>query len=251
LAFGNNPNYYIDPGGETLRVSYKDPKLKEQYICMVEKAFANKVTASINEEGIVNFHQRPNTLLDQYEQSAFKSLVDVEMNDATAQYELLYQNVDVPTGDYYGSRIDIADMEAHGNDNNFITSKSVLVHETVEQLEKAKMLQDPDHPDFEIANESEGFKYAHENAEVKDSQTSNIDRTQAVAGPKVLGSNAKGEPTETYTEFNVLQKQNDGSTVSGTYESFSENGVLKSQKFTPDSKNNKRDDELKIEKRID
>ena len=73
-AFGNNPEYYIDPGGETLSVHiFSDAKAVEHFRTTIQKEFSEKVTVKIK-DGIVSFHKLPNAVLTKTQQKQFDYL---------------------------------------------------------------------------------------------------------------------------------------------------------------------------------
>jgi len=134
-AFGNSPMLLIDPGGETLRVSAAQPELIEQYKTTVSLAFAGKVEAKI-ENGMVSFHQLPDTKLTENEAAALNELNKVVNSSFTANIKIVKNDKNVRTDDWATGKMDIGDIDKFGTDDNKETSKGLLVHIAVEQLEK-------------------------------------------------------------------------------------------------------------------
>lgn len=137
VAFGNNPNVFIDPGGETLKVAAKDKAVINGFKTMVNKAFSGKVIAEVAEDGTTTFHQVPNTELTEYEAAALNELNTVVLASDNVNATLV-ENDNLKGDDYYNGVIDIGDVGSMGNDDNTLSSKSLLVHFVVEQLDKVK-----------------------------------------------------------------------------------------------------------------
>ncbi len=139
-ALGCNPLVFIDETGETLTVA--NAALYEKYKSVIKVAFASKVEAQI-EDGVVTLHQIPNTTLTEHEQNALEYLNQV-INDRSITVPFnLVDNSTLNTffiGNYATGELNVDHLLAIGNDDNRITTRGLLVHETMEQYEKQKRI---------------------------------------------------------------------------------------------------------------
>lgn len=80
-AFGNNPNVFIDPGGETLKVAGSEAA-KAKFKTMIEKQFAGKITAQYSDFGVLHANINEGATLTKsemalFEQVMYKGITDV------------------------------------------------------------------------------------------------------------------------------------------------------------------------------
>jgi len=81
VAFGNNPNVFIDPGGETLKVAGSDAA-RAKFKTMIEKQFAGKITANYGDFGILHAKVNEGVTLTKseaalFEQVMYKGITDI------------------------------------------------------------------------------------------------------------------------------------------------------------------------------
>ena len=169
VAFGCNPIFFIDMKGDTIGVAgdltSAETKLKiSKFQELVYDAFAGKVVAAVNPlTGIVTyelteFDKNDNpTVLNQYEQAAFNSLVHVQNSPLVVKVNLVDHNTPIEqhqTADGVWntdlaatSSIDLDDIAVYDRvdkgRNLFQTSKGKLVHFFVEQLEMKEREANP------------------------------------------------------------------------------------------------------------
>lgn len=159
-AFGNSPILMIDPDGETIKVSTDKPELLTKFQAAIGTAFSGKVEAKINKDGIVTFHQLPDTKLTETEQNALNILNQAAGSKHVASLKLVDKNNGgdkVPLDNFKTGEFDIDDMIAFGNDDNLLTSKSVLVHTVVEQLKADEQRKAGATDEYDIYTDAHGL----------------------------------------------------------------------------------------------
>jgi RHS repeat-associated protein len=224
-AFGNSPILMIDPDGETIKVSTDKPELLTKFQSAISTAFAGKVEAKINKDGLVTFHQLPETKLTQKEQAALDILNAAANN---TKYEAQLNLVDRNTGgdkveldNFATKQFDIDDMVAFGNDDNLLTSKSVLVHAVVEQLRADELRK------HNVTDEYEIYEISHDAALAAENQTTNLIRGSSATQIRRDGQGG------TTSENNSLLRGEDGKLTEVKYILKFQDGNVESQKTKP------------------
>lgn len=165
VAFGNNPILFADDDGDTIRIAGRT----DDFIAGLQLAFSNKIIAEMC-NGRLMLYQSDNTTLSDYEREAFDNLLLVQNAPEYVDLNIVNNSEDVSTADYYTNTLDIGDISAFGNDENFMTSRSVITHEIIEQYEKS-LLSDEAQESF-----SNGYIPSHGTALNFEKDVSNIDR---------------------------------------------------------------------------
>lgn len=222
-AFGNSPILLIDPDGETIKVSTDKPELVQKFTAAISTAFAGKVEAKVAEDGTVSFHQLPDTKLTEREAAALTILNQAAGSKYVASLVLVDKNNGgdkVPLDKFSTGQFDIDDMTAFGNDDNLLTSKSVLVHTVVEQLKADELRK------HGMKDENEIYDASHQAAIESEMQTTNIMRsTQA----EVIIQDANGGSTS----INNALLREDGKYKEVKLITKFQNGDLESQRTEP------------------
>ncbi|TAF31666.1 MAG: hypothetical protein EAZ57_11100, partial [Cytophagales bacterium] len=151
VVMGNNPVMFLDPDGRELfvkaGVSDRDraAELQTEYKNVVSNAFNGKVSAAIDTEtNKVTFTINEGAELDEYEQKAFNHLNNVALDPEIAVNHTLLDSKSLGSnvilfGQCATGKLDLGDIANVGNNNERMTAKAILVHEAVEQYEKAKL----------------------------------------------------------------------------------------------------------------
>lgn len=222
-AFGDNPIIFIDPTGGIIKIAFTDPDLKTKYEALVKNSFAGKVEAKVETDGTVTFHQVADTKLDQYETAALNELNNVAGASQTVT-QTLYDSKGADIGDfnsaayvdggrYKDGALDLDDVAKYGNDNTRMTSKGVLAHEAVEQLEKQKRKElgyDVDD------NEGTNFSITHQTAKAAENTTTQFQRTVGN-----LGYVDDDEGNRTFYKYKINQDAQTGQNTSIDYQQLS------------------------------
>lgn len=156
VAFGNNPIYYIDPQGETLRVAGTEESIRK-YETMLNKSFAGKVTAKVT-DGVMKITRFPDKgdLTDE-ENALFKTYQTAITHEKTILQTVLSgkdpERNKVVVGDWNTGALDIDDAEKLGyTTGEFISVQGAFAHELSEQTEK-QTGTDPPSQDFDFAHD--------------------------------------------------------------------------------------------------
>ncbi len=171
--------------------------------------------------------------LDEFEKGSLDALNFVVQNESTAIFNLVKNDNNVTTAKYETSELDLADAEAHGNNNDFYSTKALLAHEAVEQLAKSKLVEIIG---LDAANKD--YDNAHKQAIKSDlkNNTSNLDRSSEGITREVSTVDARGTNRATLSTPGVKQRQKNGEILTGTQKESYKNGnfIPGSQSFTPD-----------------
>ncbi|MGD0343151.1 MAG: hypothetical protein ABSA76_15730 [Bacteroidales bacterium] len=144
----DNPIKYIDPNGKEIRLVFQNDAAKNAYLGTVNKSLGGFYTASVstvkdgkgyNNQIVLTATSATGTMTGS--QKAFYS----EYNSAVTSGSTVRQNIvsnDAKTvvGSWVTGKVDMADVAAFDKaGKGAATSAGALIHETSEQLEKAKL----------------------------------------------------------------------------------------------------------------
>ena len=137
VAFGNNPIYYTDPGGDTLVVS-ANARLTDKFKSVLKASFSGKVEATVDENGVTDIAIVEGAVLTKLEYSSYIHLKYVITHEETVTLipvDIESGGADIPVGQFTTGKINLDKIAAFGTDQN-LTSRGKFVHESMEQLEK-------------------------------------------------------------------------------------------------------------------
>ncbi len=152
----NNPLSFTDPDGmrpESINPKFQDDATKAAYVSTVENATGNlyQVTADpLINGGHVTFTQVSDGPVTQEQQSFIDQYEGVVNSPVVVDMEIVSVDSIVEVGSYILNKIDMADVAQFDlAGKGGATSAGVLLHETVEQHEKAKAggVKGSTHPD--------------------------------------------------------------------------------------------------------
>jgi RHS repeat-associated protein len=189
----NNPLRFIDPDGMTIVVTVQEtdqerkPELETKYKQTVSDAFKGKVSADIDKNGKVSFavNKKDNgkeVHLNGTQKAAFNILNGIANDqDNTVTQTLMDSNskgaAGVDVGSWTTGAIDLDDIAAYGTDDDRMTTKGKLVHETYEQQQKEIAKKNG-----EDVNSKEIFLKSHNSALLMENQCQYFERTKDVFG---------------------------------------------------------------------
>lgn len=232
-ALGNNPMYYIDPEGETLQVSWASADYIDRYKAAVSLAFSGKVKVEVSENGVVTFHQLPDTKLTEAEISALNFLRTVETSKLIVEQKLVGAKEHGGTLGRFTinepSYLNVDVLIKMGSDPNTLSALTGLIHEVAENYKKSEIQLNQ----LVEYNYTEFFFKSHDYASEVDAPTTNL----------VLGHN----------EYVVSKSDNKYLTVVITYPEASldgEDGVYNQtiKVYTPSNKVVKVDHDFQVKK---
>jgi len=145
----NNPVKFIDPDGKEIRLSFQSDNARDAYINTVNKSFGGFYTASFTTisdgKGYNNqIKITPTSMNGQMtaSQKAFYSEYNsVVKSDYIIRQDIVLNDSKTVVGSWVTGKVDMADVAAFDKAGpGAATSAGALIHETSEQLEKAKLL---------------------------------------------------------------------------------------------------------------
>ena len=149
MAFANNPIIYIDINGKEIRLGFFDPRAKKAYEDVVNKELGGmykiKFThvkdqmLSLIKDKVVLVLKNPKAKLTT-EQTAFVQEYKQVVNSTdVVRQVLVYDDPAVTTGSFEDQQMDMKDILRYDQAGaTGMTSAGALIHETVEEHEKAK-----------------------------------------------------------------------------------------------------------------
>ncbi len=182
-SMNNNPVFYSDPKGDIIVIGGN----VEAYLALIKKAYNGKVEAEIV-DGVLQIHKVEGAELTDFETNAFEFMNEA-IDGPSVGFMNAVESSDAITGaDYFNnSTLDLGDIEDYGNDESFLTTRAILVHEMIEAYEKSLL-------PIGIKETKEGFHKAHEIATRYESESGAIDRSVTWGGLKTANvGNGKGD----------------------------------------------------------
>ncbi len=151
----NNPILFIDPDGRDIHLSFASAEAREAYMKVVNMGLEGQYTAQLSavegQDGVfsLSFEATKNGSFDNLSEQgrAFFTEMSNVINDHDhiAKMKAVYADETVLTGQYMTGKIDMADVQQYNvtgvtvEETVGATQIGKVVHETVEQHQKAKM----------------------------------------------------------------------------------------------------------------
>ena len=148
----NNPIKFIDPNGKEIRLSFQSDNARNAYINTVNQSLGGFYTASYTTtsdgKGYINqINLTPTSMKGQMtsSQKAFYSEYNsVVKSDYIIRQDIVLNDSKTVVGSWVTGKVDMADVAAFDKAGpGAATSAGALIHETSEQLGKAKLLLSP------------------------------------------------------------------------------------------------------------
>lgn len=133
VSMRNNPAYYTDPLGDVVRVSGTN-EAKSTFQEISDNAMGGYYKTSIDDKGNVSFTKTDKEGTMSKQQKAYhKEISKILDKKEVVNIEVVEYDKNVVGGNFASGKIDVDDVYNIGNDNEAMTSGSVLAHEIAEQ----------------------------------------------------------------------------------------------------------------------
>jgi RHS repeat-associated protein len=145
----NNPIMFIDPDGREIRLSFASASAQTAYMDLVNTSLGGKYTATVvavkdgngyTNQIVLTRAKGVKVKLTKSQRAFMKQYKKAVNNKAIVRQEIVENDANTVVGSWVTGKVDMGDIQEFDNAGpGAATSAGALIHETKEQLEKAKL----------------------------------------------------------------------------------------------------------------
>lgn len=202
-CFANNPVWFSDPYGDTIRVQFTDNDVRKKYISMINKYLGGQFAIKLVKVKDVEGYNEQVVLtavkggdygkMTNKQKRFFEALTKGMSDKTTVRQSVVYKDATVEGGGYVYGTLDLADLENFDKNPIGTTGAEVVIHEVFEQLQKKKA-------GYRTGDWSaQGYQPAHDEAKKIEGYVGDYNRTENPDGSEDVKLNSGGTIKQNYS----------------------------------------------------